>query len=181
MKLTEKQISSQLIYEGKVLNLRKDRVELENGNTSYREIIQNKNACCVVAVDDNENILLVDQFRYAIGRVVTELPAGKMDDGESKEDCCRRELLEETGYIAETIEYVGKFYPSVAYLTEELYVFFAKVKRESSQNLDDDEFVNIKLVPLSKVYQQVLSGEIEDSKTQIGILKYVAMKKNGIV
>lgn len=177
MKLTEETVDSQIIYEGKILNLRKDKVKLENDKITVREVIENRNACCVVAKDKENNIIFVDQYRYPMGKIMRELPAGKLDEGETPEEGCRRELLEETGLIADKLIYAGKLYPSVAFLTEEIHIFFAEGLTQSKQCLDEDEFINVVKIPQEQAIQMVMNGELPDAKTQIGLLKYFYSQK----
>ena len=171
MHLFEEKISSETIYNGRVIDLKKDTVLLENGTTATREVVEHSGGVCVIPVMDNGDVLFVKQFRYPFSDVLLELPAGKLNKGEDHYECGKRELLEETGAIPSEYSYVGTVYPTTAYLTEKIYMYIAKGLDFSEQKLDDDEFLDVVTIPLEKAVEMVLNDEIRDSKTQIGILK----------
>lgn len=171
MHLFEKTIGSERLYEGRVINLRKDTVELENGQSATREVVEHSGGVCVVPVMDDGTILFVKQFRYAFKEVLLEVPAGKLNVGEEHFECGKRELLEETGAISSEYTYMGVLYPTTAYLTEKIHMYLAKGLTFAEQNLDDDEFLDVVQIPLEKAVEMVMSNEIKDSKTQIAILK----------
>lgn len=178
MHLNEKQLSRKEIYDGKVVKLYCDDVELENGSKTKREVIKHPGGVCVVALDDEDNLFVVKQFRYPFGEVLTEIPAGKLEFGEDPEECGKRELKEEIGAEAESFEYLGKLYPTVAYDTEIIYMYLARGLSFGEQNLDDGEFLDVDKIPLKQAVDMVMNNQIFDSKTQLAILKaYLNLKK----
>ena len=171
MHLFEKTVKSEKIYEGRIISLRKDTVELENGKTALREVVEHPGGVCVVPVTDDNHIIFVRQYRYPFGEALLEIPAGKLNPGEDHFECGKRELLEETGAIPSEYSYMGVLYPTTAYLTEKIHMYLAKGLSFSSQSLDDDEFLDVVKVPFEKAVEMVMSNEIKDSKTQIAVLK----------
>ncbi|MEG2175129.1 MAG: NUDIX hydrolase, partial [Oscillospiraceae bacterium] len=167
----EHAVATRRIYDGKILNLRVDEVELENGHIALREVIEHGGAAAIVAFDHNGRLLMVRQYRYPMGISLLELPAGKLDSGESPMDCARRELEEETGYRCTQLISLGTIYPAAAYLTEVVHLFLAQDLVPSHQRLDDDEFLTVEALDFDEAVRMTLAGEIPDSKTQIGILK----------
>ncbi len=175
-KLFEKTLTQEIKYNGRILNLRVDKVMLENGNEAWREVIEHSGGVSVVAFDENDNLLMVRQFRYPYKEVTWEIPAGKINYGEDPKECGARELTEETGYIADELDSLGLLYPTPAYDTEKIYIFYAKGLKKAEQNLDEDEFLSVERVPFDKALEMVMNGEIKDAKTQIAILKIHAMR-----
>ncbi len=169
--LYEKKLSSELIYDGKILKLTRDTALLENGETAYREVVHHSGGVCVLPLDDEGNVLFVKQFRYPFASVLLEIPAGKREPGEDPLECGIRELSEEVGAKADEIIPLGKLYPTVAYNTEIIYMYLARGLSFHTQHLDEDEFVDVVKIPLKEAYQMVMRDEIPDSKTQIAILK----------
>ncbi len=179
MDFTEKTIASEMIYDGRILKFKIDKVELPNGETGERELVEHPGGVAVVAVDDEENLILVEQYRKPYERNLLEIPAGKLDKGEDIELCGRRELEEETGYIADKFEYLGECYPSVGYTNEIIRIFLATKLTKTSQHLDDDEFLNVYKIPIKEMLSRIMNNEIADAKTVMGIMK--AAVKLGIV
>lgn len=175
----EKKLNSTMLYEGKIINLRRDQVQLEDGRTTMRDVVEHHGGVAVLAVDDNDQILFVSQFRYPFGKVLLELPAGKLEKGEDPAECGQRELLEECGCRAETFRPLAELYPTCAYDTEIIHVFYAKGLTNGQQNLDPGEFLTVEKIPIDKAVELVLSGEIPDAKTQLGILKYKMLRDAG--
>lgn len=171
MHLFEKTIASERLYEGRILSLRRDTVELENGKSATREVVEHSGGVCVVPLTENGDILLVRQFRYPFGETLLEVPAGKLNPGEDPFTCGKRELLEETGAVPVEYESMGVLYPTTAYLTEKIYMYVARGLTFEQQELDDDEFLDVVRMPFEKALAMVLSNEIRDSKTQIAIMK----------
>ena len=170
MKLTEEKINSKTIYEGKIINLKVNEVKLENDATATREIVEHPGGVCVLGIDENKNVLMVKQYRAPFERVLLEAPAGKLDKGEDPLTCGKREFLEETGYIAKKMTYLGEFYPSVGFLTEKIHIYIGEELEKRKQNLDEDEFLNVLKYPLSELLEMVNKNEIKDAKTVIGLL-----------
>lgn len=167
----EKTLSSQKIFDGRILSLRIDRVLLENGHETVREVIDHQGAAGVVAFDEEGKLLMVRQYRYPIGQELLELPAGKIDPGETPLQCAARELQEETGYKAEKLTELGRVYPAAAYDVELVHLFYAEGLTPAQQKLDEDEFLSVERVDFDEAVRMVLDDEILDSKTQIGILR----------
>lgn len=171
MHLSEETLNSQIIYEGRIFTVTKDTALLENGSQAVREVVHHSGGVCVIPITDSGEILMVKQFRYPFAEITLEIPAGKLEKNESHYECGKRELLEETGNICSRYEYLGEIYPTPAYLTEKIHMYIAEGLTFSKQNLDDDEFLDVVSVPMEKAVDMVMSGEIKDAKTQIGILK----------
>lgn len=170
MNLEEKKISSTKVYDGVLLKVYKDKVELPNGNTAPREYFKHPGASCIVALD-GDKIVIERQFRYPFHKVITEIPAGKLDPGEDPLVAAKRELKEETGYVAKNWTYMGDIYPSVAYTDECIRMYLATELEKQDQSLDDDEVLNVELVDFEEIYNDVISGKIRDSKTVAAVLK----------
>ena len=171
MHLDEKTLSVEEIYNGKIIRVTKEKVELENGKTSYREMVYHSGGVCVLPIDNDGNIYFVKQFRYPYKTVLLEIPAGKREEGEDPLTCGTRELKEEIGASAEKIVSLGKLYPTVAYDTEIIYMYLATGLSFGDTDLDEGEFIDIVKMPFEKAYKMVLDDEIPDAKTQIAILK----------
>jgi len=169
--LTEERISGEEIYAGKVVRLVRDTVRLPNGKLAVREVVRHSGAVCVVPLTDEGEVLMVRQFRYPFGQVLLEVPAGKLDPGESGEDCARRELSEETSAEAASLEDIGVFYPSVAIFDEKIHMYIARGLTFRAAHTDEDEFLRLERMPLAALVDMVLAGEIRDGKTQAALLK----------
>ena len=167
----EKTITSEQVYDGIVVKLFSDNVELDNGTKAVREVIHHPGGVCVAALDENENVFMVEQFRYPFAQVLTELPAGKLEYGEDPETCGRRELREEAGVLADRFEYLGCLYPTVAYDTEKIHMFLATGLTPTKQDLDEGEFLDVKKMPLKQAFEMAMSGELPDAKTQLAVIK----------
>ncbi len=178
MELNEKTINEEYIYKGKIINLRRDEVELPNGRHSFREVIEHPGGVCVLALTDDDEIVFVRQFRYPYKQVLLEIPAGKRDHGgEDPLECGKRELREETGATAREYIDLGELYPSPGYVGEIIYMYLAKGLTFGETSPDEDEFLNVEKIPFSKALSMVIDGEIKDAKTQTAILKTAAILK----
>ncbi|MEM1486067.1 NUDIX hydrolase [Oscillospiraceae bacterium PP1C4] len=177
----EKKLDSTTIYEGKILTLKRDRVELENGSITTREVVEHHGGVAVLALDENNQILFVSQFRYPFGEVLLELPAGKLEKGENPAECGVRELREECGCTAERFVPLAQMYPTCAYDTEIIHLYFASGLHVSDQHLDEDEFLTVERIPVEEAVKMVLDGKIPDAKTQLGILKYKTLHDKGLL
>ncbi len=171
-KLVEKKIKSRSVYRG-VTGFNVDTVKLINGKTDTREYMLHPGASAVLTFVDGK-VLLVEQYRYPIKKVTLEIPAGKMKKGQSPLACAKAELEEETGYKAGKLKKLLSFNTSVAFADEVLHIYLAEKLTEGKRHLDEDEFVNIKLVDFDKALKMVKSGKITDSKTVIALLYYKA-------
>lgn len=180
MNLKENQLNSTPLYQGCVLNLRKDTVSLPNGETAFREVIEHNGGACVAALDNNGNLLMVCQYRYAAEETMWEIPAGKLEKGEDPLLCAARELEEETGYTAKELIPLGYFFPTPAYCQEKIFMYYAKELTPTKQNLDKDEFLEVDAIPFEKAVEMVNNGEIIDGKTQLAILKLKTLLENSL-
>lgn len=180
-KLCEKKTDRKEIYDGVILNVVVDKVTLPNGNSSTREWIIHNGAVCVVPLTEDGKIIMERQFRYPFDEVIWEIPAGKIDKGETDpEGAAKRELLEETGYTASNWKFIGTYYPSPAILGEKLYMYAAKGLKKGAQDLDEDEFLDVSAVPFDEVVDMILENKIPDGKTQAAVLKVKALIEKGI-
>lgn len=176
MELFEKMLESELIFDGKVVHLYKDKIELPNGSCAFREYVRHIGAVCVIPITDENEVLLVRQYRYAVAEVLTEIPAGKLDfAGEDPLSAAIRELSEETGAVAKSIVPLGIYYGSPAIMGEKIYMYLATGLSFKKQQLDDDEFLDVIKLPLEDAVKQVLDGTLRDGKTQSAILRAAAM------
>lgn len=171
MDLTEKTLSSKSVFDGRILHITLDEVELPNGKKSKREVVNHPGGVAVAALDGDNNLLFVRQFRYPYKEIVLELPAGKLERGSTPLENGKRELLEETG--AEGYSYIslGQVYPSPGYTAEIIHLYACRVKSEGESKPDDGEFLNVEKIPLDKAVEMVLNNMIPDAKTQIAVLK----------
>ena len=177
MDMIERSIASKYEFKGRILNTRVDDVVLPDGSLSKREIIEHNGGVGIVALTDDDCICLVRQYRHPYGEVIYEIPAGKLELGEDPLLCGKRELSEETGYTAKEWQSLGVIYPTPAYCSEKIYVYFATKLIKGSAHLDQGEFVESVSVPLKEAVRMVMTGEIKDAKTQIAILKVLAMRE----
>ena len=169
MKFNEKTLDKEYLYNGKILSLRKDQVLLPDGNKAVREVVEHSGGSCIVC-EMNDKILLVKQFRYPYGKELYELPAGKLNEGESPEQTAIRELEEEGGVIAERVEKMFEVYPTPAYTNEIIRIYRAINVRKSTQHLDDDEFLECCWFDKDTLRELIKKGEIKDAKTLIALL-----------
>lgn len=168
--LKESQLSSTHIFTGKLLDIWSDEVRLPNGKTSVREYIRHPGAVVMIPVLPDRRIALIRQFRYPVGQVEIELPAGKIDPGESLEETVQRELQEETGYRTGKITRLTEIHPCIGYSDERMWVYLAEELEAAEVKTDDDEFIEMMPTPLEQATQMVWNGEITDVKTIIGLL-----------
>jgi ADP-ribose pyrophosphatase len=171
MNLEEKQISSEEIFNGVAIHLFRDEILLPNGKKSVREVIRHPGAVCVLPLTEQGEIIFVNQFRYALGKVTLEVPAGKLEKGEDPMVAAMRELSEETGLDAKNVVPMGALYTTPALIDEIIYMYIATDLYQGEKHPDEDEFVDTVKIPLEKAVEMVMNGEIRDSKTQIIILK----------
>ena len=179
MELSEKTLSSQTIFDGKVLHVTLDEIELPNGKKSKREIVNHSGGVAVAALDENNNLLFVKQFRYPYKEVVLELPAGKLEKGSTPLENGKRELFEETGAQGYSYISLGQVYPSPGYTSEIIHLYACKVQSIGDSKLDDGEFLNVEKIPLDTAVEMVLNNQIPDSKTQIAVLKTAMLLNSG--
>jgi len=171
MSLTEKTLSTQSIYQGKIIDVYKDEVELPNGNRASREVVRHPGGVGVCALTDGGEVYLVKQYRYPHKKALLEIPAGKLERGENPLECGKRELLEETGCTAKEFISLGTVLPTPAYCEEVIHIYLAKGLTFAAQNLDADEFLEVVKMPFTQAVDMIMSGEIADAKTCAAILK----------
>lgn len=167
--LTEQTIRGEWVFRGKLLHVRRDLVRLPDGVNTEREYIEHPGAVMVVPLLDNEELVMERQYRYPLRRDVLELPAGKIDAGEATLDCGKRELLEETGYVASSWRYLGTTHPVVGYSDERIEIFLAQGLTRQAAKLDHDEHLEVFRLPLAAALDWVREGRITDAKTVIGL------------
>ena len=179
--LSEKMTSSETVYDGVLLHVVRDEVELPNGNGSVRELIRHVGAVAVIPMTEDGRAVVERQYRYPLDEVITEIPAGKLDGpDEDRLEAAMRELREETGISADEWISLGDYYPTPAYSDEIITIYLARGLHRGAQDLDEDEFLNVKEVPLDELVAEVMDGKIADGKTQTAILKaarYLSMEK----
>lgn len=178
-RLEEVKIASKDIFDGHILHVYKDTVELPNGKEASRELIRHIGAVAVVPLTDDGNVIVERQFRYPLGQVITEIPAGKLDSfDEDRLEAIKRELREETGYVADEWMELGDYHPAAAYTDERITLYLATGLHKGERELDEDEFLDVIEVPLIDLVKDVAVGKITDGKTQVAILKtYLLLKE----
>ncbi len=179
MELTEKTVSSEKIFSGKVIDVYLDKALLPNGNTESREMVVHVGGVCIAALNDNDELYFVRQYRYPKKEILLELPAGKLESELSPLENAMKELKEETGVIGRDYTYLGKLYPSPGFADEVLHMYFCRVKEIGKSAPDENEFVEPMLINIDKAVEMVLNNEILDGKTQTTILKTHMLLKSG--
>lgn len=172
----EQTIRSNRVYNGKSLNLRVDTVELPNKKYANREIVEHPNAVSIIAKTNDNKYVFVKQYRKAIEQDLLELPAGKIERNEDIEAAAYRELREETGYVAETMEFVGSMYPSPWLSDQTIYVYLASGLELHERDLDEDEYIDVILLDEKGVKEYIDNNILFDSKTMTSLLYYKYMK-----
>lgn len=175
--LKEIKISGEIVYDGKLLEVHKDKVLCPNNHESYREYI-NKCKAAVVIAKVNDKFIMEKQFRYPYNDIIIEFPAGKCEENEDSKVTASRELEEETGYTASTLKYLGSTYPSPAYTNEIIDIYLGKDLVKGKRHLDENEFVDLIYLTEEEVKEYIKKGMIKDSKTVHGFLLYLMDKEN---
>lgn len=176
----EETLSSKVVFQGRAVSLRVDTVRTLSGREATREIIEHDDCIAVIALDGDENILLVKQFRKPVERELLEIPAGGIDGGESPEDAVRREMREETGYLPQTVKQLGGFYSAPGYATEYLYLYLATDLTPSQLFAEDTESISVLRVSLDRIPELISSGEICDAKSIAGLLAFLEYRKHKV-
>lgn len=175
--LTEQQVDSALIYDGRILHVYRDNIALPDGKPAVREYIRHVGAVCVVPLTEEGEVVCVRQYRYPFSDVLLEIPAGKLNaKNEVPEEAALRELREETGAVCQQLTYLGKYYGSPAILDECIHMYLAEGLTFGKTDPDDDEFLEVVRIPLAELVRRIANGEIPDGKTQAAVLR-VAMQK----
>ena len=175
-RLRETQLTAQEIFHGQILHLRKDTVRLPNGGTAPRELIVHVGAVCILPVTEDGQVYVERQFRYPLGQVITEIPAGKLDSStEDVLEAAKRELKEETGLTADRWTELGLYYPAAAYSDEVITMYLAQGLHRGAQELDADEFLDVELLPMEQLIRDIMDGKVPDGKTQVAVLKAARM------
>ncbi len=177
MNLTEQQISSKPLFKNDFLNIDQDQILLPNGKQTERIVVRHSGATCVLAVTDDERVVLVRQWRYATGGALLEVPAGKLDAGEDPAECALRELAEETPYSAERVEFILKFFTAPGFCDEIIHLYRAiNIRPDSTLSPDQDEFVETVLLNRTQAQAAIDNGEICDGKTLIALQYWLNTK-----
>lgn len=171
MDLREIRLSGETVFDGKIMHVRRDIVQLQDGSESFREVVDHSGGVCVLALDNEGRVLLVRQFRYPHEKILREIPAGKLEVGEDPARAARRELREETGAVAAQWDSLGEIYPTPAYCGEVIRMYLARELTFGENALDEGEFLEVERVDFSQLVEQVLCGEVRDAKTVAAVLK----------
>ncbi len=167
---TETRLSTETVFEGKIVTVRVDAVSLPNGVKVVREVVEHRPAVAIVPFDDNREVILVSQFRYPVGEQLLEVPAGIIEVSETPEQCADRELQEEIGYRAREMRSLGSFWTAPGFSDELMYAFIATGLEPSRLESDEDEDITVVRVPVSRIREMIEVGEIRDSKTIAALL-----------
>lgn len=170
MNLIEKSIEQKEVFNGKVLKMITEIVELPNGKEGYREIVKHPGAVAVLAINNKGNVVLVEQYRRAVDKILFEIPAGKLEKGENIDIAAQRELEEETGYKARKFTYLGKIYTAPGFTDEVIHIYKAEELYKGEVNRDDDEFINVIEMSIEDIKKDIKEGNILDSKTISSIM-----------
>lgn len=171
MKFTEKTLNSQMVYDGRIVKVYKDDVELADGHKSFREVVRHSGGVVIIAFKDKNTILLVKQYRYPIAKTVLELPAGKLEKGEDPFEAAKRELEEETGYCANKWTDLGYINTSPGFSDERLYLYLAQDLEFTQCHPDEGEIIQAFEYKYEDVLEMIENGEINDAKTICGIMR----------
>ncbi|MDW5471521.1 NUDIX hydrolase [Staphylococcus equorum] len=177
MNLFEKTLHKESIYKGAIIDLEVHDIELPDGQTSKRELVYHNGAVAVCAINPDNQVILVRQYRKPAEKTLLEIPAGKLEINEERESAAKRELEEETGYIAEKLELITEMYGSPGFSNEKISIYFAKDLKIGEMNLDDDEFIEIETYNIEEITVMLQNQEIEDAKTIIA-LQYLLLNYN---
>ena len=164
----EKTLSEERLYEGRIINLKKQKVTVKSG-TSYREIVEHSGGAVIIAVTDEKKMVMIRQFRKPADKVMFEVPAGKIDPGEDPMEAAVRELREETGYTASSVKYLCRFYTSVGFSEEVLYLYLMEGLTAGETDFDENEAIDMEEWSIEDLHDMVMRGEIDDAKTIIAI------------
>lgn len=177
MDFTEKMVNTRKVFEGKIFDIKVDDITLPDGRAAEREILLHPGGVVILPITNDGKIILVKQYRYAVGKTLLEIPAGKLEKGEDPTEAAVRELEEETGCRAVKIRKFGNLVPVAGYSSEIMHGYICEDMEDTmEQKLDEDEFIEIVKLPIEEVKEKILSGEIQDGKTVAFVLKYLMSK-----
>ncbi|MDD5644903.1 MAG: NUDIX hydrolase [bacterium] len=176
--MKEKTISRKIIYKGKILDLEKALVKLVNGKKAFREVIMHNGAAAVIAVEKPDKIIFIRQFRYPAGKIILEIPAGRIDKNETPLNCIKREMMEETGYKLKNIKKILDMYPCVGYSNEVIHIYKADTGIKTKPKPEFDENIRIHKIKLSKALKMIKKGRLKDSKTIAAVLALKILEKS---
>ena len=177
LEMTAKVEQRELVRKGRVFDVTVERVTLPNGSCVDMDIVRHPGAAAIVAVDEENQVLMLQQYRHAAGGTLWEIPAGTLEKHEDPADCARRELVEETGCSAEHWTYLGMIVPVPGYSDEKIHIYLARDLKKARQNLDPDEIIQVERLPLNRLMSMIAGGEINDAKTMAGLM--LALPKLG--
>lgn len=182
MELNEKTLQEKVLYDGKIIRVHVDQVELGNGKPALREVVDHPGGVSVAILTGKEELIFVRQFRYPYKQVLLELPAGKLEPGEDPFEAMKREQKEETGTASSRYVPLGEVYPTPGYCGEVIRMWACRAEGTAGElSLDEDEFLCTERIPLQRAVEMVLNNEIYDAKTQIGVLKTALLVKQGLL
>jgi ADP-ribose pyrophosphatase len=170
----EQSIESSRIYDGRILNLRVDKVRFPDGKSTTREIVEHRGAAAIVPILEDGRVVLVRQFRYAVGSNLLEIPAGTLEVGENPMSCATRELQEETGYVAGEMVKIAECYVAPGYSTERIHFYLAKKLVHKEAKTEEDERIHVEVVPFKEALRKIRTFEVQDAKTICGL--YTALE-----
>lgn len=168
-KFEETRVSSEQAYRGYIVNVRKDNIKLSDGRLHHREVVEHPGGVVIIPVTDNNEVILIKQWRYPVGSLLTELPAGKLDYGEEPFIAAKRELEEETGFVANDWDYKGYIYSTPGFCDERLHFYIASGLSKTQTNFDYGENIETYIINISEAKRLVKDGEIKDAKTIVGL------------
>lgn len=171
MDFEEKELSSECVYNGKIMTVCRDEVELSTGKKSFREVVHHSGGVVILALKDENTVLMVKQFRYPLKQALLELPAGKLEPDENPDSAAKRELEEETGYKAQNWKPLGYIFTSAGYSTEKLYLYLASELEFVGEHPDEGEILKTLELNINDIYKMIETGELNDAKTLCAILR----------
>ena len=178
-RMTEHTVTRNEVFRGRIFTAYDDEITTPAGRPARREYVSHHGGVCCAALNDHGELAFVRQYRYAYGRVVTELPAGKLEEDECPEDAIRREISEEIGAQCTDWRDMGKLYPTPGYCNEVIHLYMCRIQTIGEQHPDEDEFLEVEYIPLATAVDMVMNGELPDSKTQVLILKLAELLRRG--